>query len=134
MASVEVKQELFVTAPSKVGLLAQVTEAISGVGVDILAIGAYDKDGMGEFMLITSDNDRAASALGNIIGMKMERKDVIALEVPARPGALAEAAGKLARADINVGWVFGTVADGEHATIVLKVADPVAAAEVLRGS
>ncbi len=128
------RQELFVTAPSKVGLLAQVTEAISRAGVDIQAIGAYDKEGLGEFMMVTNDNERAAAALGDIIGMKVERRNVVTLEVPARPGSLAEAATKLAKADMNVDSVFGTVADGEYAMIVMKVADPISAAEVLRSS
>lgn len=132
MARVEVAQELFVTAPSRIGLLAQVTEAIYEAGVDIHAIGAYDKDGRGEFMLITSDNDKAAVALGQIIGMRVERKDVVVSDLAARPGALAEAAKKLAHADINVDWIYGTASDGQHAMVVFKVSDPFAAVEALR--
>ncbi len=133
MPRVEVVQELFVTAQSRVGLLAQVTDSISQAGVDIHAIGAYDKEGRGELMLITSDNEKAAVALGQIVGMKVERNDVVVVDLPARPGALAEAAKKLAHADINVDWVYGTAADGNHAMVVFKVADPHGAAEALRG-
>ncbi len=132
MARVEVVQELFVSATSRIGLLAQVTDAVSVAGVDIHAIGAYDKDDRGEFMLITSDNEKAAVALGQIVGMKIERNDVVVVDLPARPGALADAAKKLAHADINVDWVYGTASDGQHAMVIFKVADPFGAAEALR--
>jgi hypothetical protein len=124
-------QELFVTAPNRVGLLAQVTEAIFDAGVDIWAIGAYEKDGRGEFMIVTSDNEKATVALANIINMSVERKDVVMLDLPAEPGSLAKAAAKLARADIDVRWIYGTAGDGPRVSLVLRMADPIGAVDVL---
>jgi hypothetical protein len=131
MFEARVVQELFVTAPNRVGLLAQVTEAIHDTGVDIHAIGAYEKDGRGEFMIVTGDNEKATAALANIINMSVERKDVVMLDLPAEAGSLAKAAAKLARADIDVRWIYGTAGDGNRVSLVLRLADPIGAVKVL---
>ncbi|HET6498675.1 MAG TPA: hypothetical protein VFH17_06475 [Coriobacteriia bacterium] len=131
MAEAQIAQELFVTAPNRVGLLAQVTEAISGEAIDIYAIAAYEKDDRGEFMIVTNGNERATAALANIINMSVVRRDVVLLELPAEPGSLAKAAARLAREDINVHWIYGTAGDGTSVTVVLRVDDPVGAVKVL---
>lgn len=133
MAEAKVVQELVVTAPARVGLLAQVTEAISSEGVDIYAIAAYERDGRGEFMIVTSDNERATATLANIINMSVTRRDVVMLDLTAGPGSLAHEAAKLAHDNINVSGVYGTAADGSRVTLVLRVDDPVGAAQLLRG-
>lgn len=133
MAEARIAQELFVTAPNRVGLLAQVTEAISGEGIDIYAIAAYEKDGRGEFMIVTNANERATATLANIINMSVVRRDVVMLELPAEPGSMAKAAARLAREDINVHWIYGTAADGARVTVVLRVDDPVGAVKTLNG-
>jgi hypothetical protein len=133
MAEAKVVQELFVTAPNRVGLLAQVTEAISEAGVDIYAIAGYEKDGRGEFMIVTSDNERATVALANIINMSVVRKDVIMLDLAAEPGSLAKEAAKLARENVDIHWIYGTAGDGTHVSLVLRVDDPVGAVKILNG-
>ncbi|MDY0087361.1 MAG: hypothetical protein RBS78_02225 [Coriobacteriia bacterium] len=131
MAEARVVQELFVTAPARVGLLSQVTEAISGEGVDIYAIAAYERDGRGEFMIVTSDNERATAALANIINMSVTRRDVVMLDLAAGPGSLAHEAAKLAHENINIHGVYGTAGDGFRVALVLRVDDPVGAKQIL---
>lgn len=133
MAEAKVVQELCVTAPNRVGLLSQVTEAISGEGVDIYAIAAYERDGRGEFMIVTSDNERATVALANIINMSVTRKDVVMLDLTSGPGSLAREAAKLAHENINIHWVYGTASDGSRVMLVLRVDDPVGAVRILNG-
>lgn len=131
MYDARVVQEVFVTAPNKVGLLAQVTETISEADVDIYAIAAYEKEGRGEFMIVTSDNERATAALANIINMSVERKDVVMLDLPAEPGSLAKAAAKLAHENVDIRWIYGTAGDATRVSIVLRVNDPVGAVKIL---
>ncbi len=131
MSEAKVVQELFVTAPNRVGLLAQVTDAISEAGVDIYAIAGYEKDGRGEFMIVTSDNERATTALANIINMSVVRKDVVMIDLPAEPGSLAREAVKLARENMDIHWIYGTASDGERVTLVMRVDDPLGAAQIL---
>ena len=68
MAKVELRNEIMFKAPTRVGLLADVTEALRDAGVNILAIGAYDKGDMGEFLMITSNNKLAYGALEKLGG------------------------------------------------------------------
>lgn len=132
MFDARVAEELRVTAPTKVGLLAEIAGAIAGAGVDIHAMGAYDKAGNGEFLLITSDNDAAAAAI-EATGATVERDVVVAVDLTDSPGALAGVARTLAAAGVNVDWVYATTGDGLYTLAVLKVADPAGAVEVLTG-
>ena len=66
MAKVQVRNEVLFKAPTRVGLLADVTEALNGAGVNIIAIGAYDKGDNGEFLMITSNNKLAYEALAKL--------------------------------------------------------------------
>ena len=63
MANVQIRNEVMFKAPTRVGLLADVTSALDAAGVNIFAIGAYDKGDMGEFLMITSNNKDAYEAL-----------------------------------------------------------------------
>lgn len=118
----QLKDEIVAKAPSKVGLLAEYATALADAGVDIHAIGAYDKGGYGEFMMVTSDNDQAAEILAGL-GADIQRNDVVVLDAEDRPGSLAEAADMLATAGINVDWVYATAGEGDRASIVIKTTD-----------
>ena len=88
MATVQLRNEILFKAPTRVGLLADVTEALKAAGVNILAIGAYDKGGMGEFLMITSNNKDAFAALEKL-GGEIDMTSVVVAEVPNEPGELA---------------------------------------------
>jgi len=124
-----IRNEIFCAMPTRIGALADVTRALADAGVDIEGIGAYDKDGRGEFMLVVSDNAAGASAL-RAIGAEVTEKPVILVEVDNTAGALAEIAEKVAAADINVSWVYASAA-GPRATIVLRTSDNERAVELL---
>ena len=85
MAKVQIRNEVMFKAPTRVGLLADVTEALNERGVNILAIGAYDKGDKGEFLLITSNNKLAYEALAEM-GGEMDMQSVVVAEVPNAPG------------------------------------------------
>ena len=121
MAKVEIRNEVMFKAPTRVGLLADVTEALSKAGVNILAIGAYDKGDAGEFLMITSNNKLAYEALADL-GGEMDMQSVVVAEVPNRPGELAAIARKLAERDINVSQVFATSIDGADKVMIVLTA------------
>jgi len=134
MAKVEIRNEVLFKAPARVGLLANVTEALNRNGVNILAIGAYDKGDMGEFLMITSNNKLAYEALADIPGGIMDMQSVVVLEVPNVPGELAKISRTLADHNINVGQVFATSVGGaEKVMIVLTAACEIDVVELLEG-
>ncbi len=121
MAKVQIRNEVMFKAPTRVGLLAEVTSALDAAGVNILAIGAYDKGDMGEFLMITSNNKLAYEALAQL-GGEMDMRSVVVAEVPNVPGELAAIARALAANDINVSQVFATSVDGAEKTMLVLTA------------
>ena len=121
MAKVEIRNEVMFKAPTRVGLLADVTEALSKAGVNILAIGAYDKGDKGEFLMITSNNKLAYEALSHL-GGEMDLQSVVVAEVPNQPGELAAISRRLADHNINVGQVFATSVDGAETVMLVLTA------------
>jgi len=132
MARAYVTDEIVVTAPTRVGLLADISAALAEHGIGIAAIGAYDKEGRGELMMITSDNDAAARVLEQL-GMAVRHNDVTVLDAEDAPGTLAQAARRLADGGVNVDWVYATTCGGSHASVVFKTIDPRRSAEILGG-
>jgi hypothetical protein len=121
MAKVQVRNEVMFKAPTRVGLLADVTEALNKHGVNILAIGAYDKGDAGEFLMITSNNKLAYEALADM-GGEMDMQSVVVAEVPNTPGELAKISRKLADHNINVSQVFATSVDGADTVMIVLTA------------
>lgn len=113
MPNVQIRNEVLFKAPTRIGLLADVAEALNGAGVNILAIGAYDKGDVGEFLMLTSNNKLAYEALSGLAG-EMDMQSVIVAEVPNEPGELAAIARTLADNGINVGQIFATSAEGAN--------------------
>lgn len=122
MANVQIRNEIIFKAPTRVGLLADVTEALHNAGVNLIAIGAYDKGDNGEFLMITSNNKLAFEALAPL-GGELDMQSVVVAEVPNAPGELATIARRLADHNINVGQVFASsVEDSSTVSVVLTAA------------
>ncbi|MBI5231612.1 MAG: ACT domain-containing protein [Coriobacteriales bacterium] len=133
MAAIQLRNEVIFRAPTHVGLLAEVTGAIHRAGVNILAIDAYERDGIGEFFMITDNNKDAYAAL-EPLGGEMDMQSVVVAQVSNAPGELAAISRKLADNDINVGYVYASAADGiDTVMIVLKTACEVDVVELLQG-
>jgi hypothetical protein len=130
MAKAEIRDELFFKAPTKIGLLAEVTETLYAAGVDIRAIGAYDKEGMGEFLLLTGNNRAASEALAKL-GGTLDIVPVVVVEVEAKPGQLAAIARKISDAGLNIDQVHATTTDAPTATIVMRTDHPARVVDLL---
>lgn len=131
MAKAELRHEILFTAPTRIGLLADVTEAIRAAGVNITAIGAYDKGDKAEFLLLTSDNrltNDALAPLGGEVGLV----PVVVAEVENRPGTLSTMARRLADAGINVAQIHGTSGAGPTATLVLLTSEETRVVDILK--
>jgi hypothetical protein len=122
--------QLTISAESKVGVLAAITRAVARAGVNITAINAAEAAGRGKVRLIVSDPDRAASAL-KAAKFRVGRESALVLTLADRPGVLAEAAEKLARARVNIRTAYATVGGGGQATVVLVVSNPETAERAL---
>jgi hypothetical protein len=122
MAKVQLRNEILFTAPTRVGLLADVAEALYDAGVNVIAIGAYDKGDRGEVLLLTSNNRLTGEALAPL-GGEVSIVPVVVAEVDNRPGELAVIARRLSDAGINIAQIHATSTDAPTTTIVLLTTD-----------
>ncbi len=131
MAKAEIRNEVLFKAPTRIGLLADVTGALLAAGVNITAIGAYDKGDTAEFLLLTSDNRLTGEALAPL-GGEVGLVPVVVTEVDNRPGELAAIARRLADAGINVAQMHATSTDAPTMTIVMLTSDEIRVIGILR--
>ena len=115
--------QLSVCLENKPGTAAKLGEALRRAKVNVLAISVVDSAEACIVRLIVDNTAKAGMALTRA-GMKPMRQSVLALDLPNEPGALAEAAAKLAGAGVNINYLYGSAPRGaEEAMVVLGVDD-----------
>ncbi|HEY5540293.1 MAG TPA: ACT domain-containing protein [Coriobacteriia bacterium] len=132
MAKIVQRNEILFRAPTRVGLLADVTERLFAKGVNVLGIRAYEEDGTGVFLIFTDDSRSAAQAIETLGEGVVSSIPVIAALLPNEPGQLAAVARALANADINITQVHATTTDAPTAEVVLSTSDNIRAMDALQ--
>ena len=123
--------QLSVHMENRPGALADLTEALTGGGVNILAISVPDTGEFGTVRVLPDDVMEARAALEEA-GYPHTAVDVLAVELPHRPGALAQVARLLADERVVVRYAYATNTAGvEFGMCVLRVDDIHKAQEIL---
>lgn len=130
MAKAKKSKQLSLTMPNRVGLLSEVTTALSGAKVDIRAICAYAMEDKAYFMLLTDSNAKAKKALSSA-GAQIAEEDVVTVEMLNRVGELQKVAKKIADAGIDISYMYGTAGTGKSSICVFKTADDKKAIKVI---
>lgn len=113
-------EQISVFLENKPGALAEVTRILGETGVNIRALSLADTKDFGILRLIVNDNEKAKEVLGQK-GFTVRKTEVVAVEVPDRPGGLAETMKVLAEAKINVEYLYAFVQQsGENAIIIFR--------------
>ena len=115
--------QIVVSAESKPGVLAKVSDALAKAGVNIVAVCAADAAGRGKIRLVVSDPGRAKTALG-AAKIRCSEEPALMLSMDDRPGALAGVAARLAAARINIKCTYATSSGGGKVQVVLVVPNP----------
>jgi hypothetical protein len=124
-------EQISVFLENKPGSLAEVTRILGESGVNIRALSLADTKDFGILRLIVNDNEKAREILGRK-GLTVRKTEVVAVEVPDRPGGLAEILKVLSEADINVEYLYAFVQQsGENAIIIFRFDETDRAIEVL---
>ena len=131
MANVQLRNEILFTAPTRVGLLADISEALYKAGVNILAIGAFERGDVGEFLLLTNNNRATGEVLAEM-GGDIDLTPVIVAEVENAPGELSRISRAIADAGINMQQVIATTTTAPTAMIVLRTDEETRVLELLR--
>ncbi|MBS3905926.1 MAG: ACT domain-containing protein [Syntrophaceae bacterium] len=130
MAKAKKVKEIGFTMPNKVGLLSEITTAIAGAKVNITAICAYGMEESAYFMLTTDSNAKAKKVLVPL-GVAIEEKDVVEVEVPDKPGELQKVAKKIADAGIDIEYMYATASSAKKETCIFMTSDNARAIRVI---
>ena len=106
---------------NKAGRLAQITRVLGSAGVKVLALSLADNADFGILRLIVTDNNRAIEALKGE-GFTVGRNEVLAVEVPDRPGGLADFLEILKVNEINIEYMYAFRKTG-HAILIFRFDD-----------
>jgi len=113
-------EQISVFLENKPGALAEVTRILGESGVNIRALSLADTKDFGILRLIVNDNEKAKEVLGRK-GLTVRKTEVVAIEVPDRPGGLADIMKLLAEAAINVEYLYAFVQrSGQNAIIIFR--------------
>src|SRR4029434_5570585 len=117
---------------NKPGVLAQVTAALGEAKVNLIAMTLVDSQEHGVLRMVTEGVDAAREVLKKL-NLPMTETEVLCVDLPNRPGALADVATLLGKEHININYAYVTSgAPGGRTTGVFKVADQAKALHVLK--
>jgi hypothetical protein len=113
--------QISVFLENRSGELADVVDVLARTGIDVKAVTLADMADFGILRVIVEDADKARAALKEA-GFTVDKTRVIAVEVPDRPGGLADALRALRGRGINVEYMYSAARkNGERAIIVFRV-------------
>lgn len=115
-------KELKIRVEDRPGMLGEVAGVLAEKKVNLRAVNAWVEDGEGVIRMIVDDLGAAKRALA-ARGWKAEDQEVLEVELPDKPGALAALAQKLGAAGVNITHVFVGTAGARKATLFLGVSD-----------
>ena len=116
-------KQLTVYVENKKGALVSVTKILSESNVNIRALSVAETQDFGILRLIVNDTKLAMEALEQR-DYFVKSIDVVGVKIGDQPGKLNEALEVLAKADVNVEYLYAFMTRTEkHAYVVLRVED-----------
>ena len=116
-------KQISVFLENRSGRLAGVLGILSGVGANIRALSLADTNDFGILRLIVDKTDEALAAL-KAKNFTVRSTDVLAVEVPDRPGGLQSILEVLSTADVNVEYMYAFVTrKTEKAVVIFRFED-----------
>ena len=113
-------EQISVFLENKAGRLAEVTRVLGEAGVNIRALSLADTTDFGILRLIVDKYEVAREVLKSK-GFTVGKTEVVAIEVPDRPGGLASVLNVLAQAGVNVEYMYAFVQhSGKNAVIIFR--------------
>lgn len=114
-------KQLTVFVENKKGTLVSVTKILSEYNINIRALSVAETQDFGILRLIVDDAMKAMDALEEK-NYLVKSIDVVGVKIGDQPGKLNEALEVLAKADINVEYLYAFMTRTEkHAYVVLRV-------------
>jgi len=122
MATAAKAKQLSFEMANKVGLMAEISAALSKSKINIISLFGIEVGDMAIIMLITSDN-AAAKKLLKKMGADAGSTDVVTIEMANKPGEFSKVSDIIARAGIDIHTVMGSAGSSKNSMVVLKTSD-----------
>jgi hypothetical protein len=124
--------QLSVFLENKPGQLRAVCQTLADANLNILTMTLADTKEFGIVRLILQDWQQARSVLEQA-GFVVNITEVLALEVPERPGGLAEVLAAIEEIGLNVEYIYAfTFGRSDKAVIIFRFNDPDVAVQRLK--
>jgi hypothetical protein len=112
-------KQLSVFLENKTGRLNEVTQILGNAGINMSAFSVADTTEFGILRMIVSEPEKALSILKEA-DFSVRLTDVICLNSPNEPGALARALNILSGENVFIEYLYAYSMDNKTANIVLK--------------
>ena len=127
-------EQISIFIENKSGRLAEVARVLGQKGINIRALALADTSDFGILRLIVDQTDLAKATLKEQ-GFTVSKTEVVAVEVPDRPGGLSSLLQTLDANQINVEYMYAFVERcGGNAVIIFRFDDSAQAIKVLLAS
>lgn len=124
-------RQLSIFLENRAGRLAEVARVLGDAGVNIRALSLADTSDFGILRLIVNDVDKALKILRDS-GHTVSLTDVVAVEVPDKPGGLASVLEPLRAGNVNVEYMYAFVEKAtDKAVVIFRFEDVEGALKVL---
>jgi len=124
-------QQLSIFSENKPGHMIAPCRLLAQEGIDVRALSLADTQRFGILRMIVSDWQRAKTLL-DAAGFVVKITEVLAVEVPDRPGGLSEVLDQFEGSSINIEYMYAfPFVRGEKAVLVFRFDQPDAAIETL---
>lgn len=125
-------KELKVRVENRPGVLGDVTAALAAQKLNLRAAHGWTEGDVGYVRLVPEKAAPAKKALAKA-GFQVEERDVLEVVLADKAGALAEIAGKLGRAGVNVEYLYvGSAGAARKVSAFFGVPDLAAASKAAR--
>ncbi len=124
--------QISVFLENRKGRLFDVCSLLGNAGINIRALTVAETESFGVLRMVV-DKPAEAIELFRKNNVTANRTDVVAAEVPDKPGGLADVLKTLSDNEVNVEYMYGFVEKhSENALLVFRFDNPERAAQVLR--
>jgi hypothetical protein len=128
-------RQLSLFLENRPGQLRVPCKVLGDAGIDILTMSLADTQQFGILRLVVKDWQRAKKVLEEA-GSVVNVTEVLAVDVPDRPGGLASVLEAFEKASLSVEYMYAFTARerGKYATLMVRMEDPDAAAKALEAA
>ena len=124
-------KQLSVFLENKPGRLSQPCKALAEAGINIMTLCLADTEQFGILRLMVKEWEKAKSVLEQT-GCVVNVSDVLAIEIPDRPGGLDSILSMLEPNAINIEYMYAfTLKRGNNAVLIARIEDADRAIKIL---